>query len=64
MMAIDVILSVQYNGGSLPDIILLAQGYCHYWRTHLNAMKRLYFVLLAYETTIYTCSRMSLRACR
>ena len=34
-------LSVQYNGESLPDIILLTQGYYHYWGTHLNAMKRL-----------------------
>ena len=39
-MAINV--SVQYNGGSLPDIIMLTQGYYH-WGTHLNAMKRLYF---------------------
>ena len=30
--------SVQYNGGSLPDIILLTQGYDHYWGKHLNAM--------------------------
>ena len=36
-MAINV--SVQYNGGSLPDIILLTQGY-YSWGTHLNAMKR------------------------
>ena len=32
-------VSVQYNGGSLPDIILLTQGYYH-WGTYLNAMKR------------------------
>ena len=37
-MAINV--SVQHNGGSLPGIILLTQGYYH-WGTHLNAMKRL-----------------------
>ena len=43
MMAINVSVSVQYNGGSLPDIILLAQGFYRYWRTHLNAMRRLYF---------------------
>ena len=36
-MAIDV--SVQYNGGLLPDIILLAQRYYHRG-TRLNAMKR------------------------
>ena len=35
-MAINV--GVQYNGGSLPDIIVLTQGYYH-WGTHLNAMK-------------------------
>ena len=36
-MAINV--SVQYNGGLLPDIILLTQ--CYYHRgTPLNAMKR------------------------
>ena len=36
-MAINV--SVQYNGGLLPDIILLTQ--CYYHRgTHLNAIKR------------------------
>ena len=36
-MAINV--SVQYNDGSLPDIILLTQGYYHHRGTHLNAMK-------------------------
>ena len=36
-MAINI--SVQYNGGLLPGIILLAQGYYH-WGTRLNAMKR------------------------
>ena len=36
-MAINV--SVQYNGGLLPDMILLTQ--CYYHRgTRLNAMKR------------------------
>ena len=40
IMAINV--SVQFNGGSLPNIILLTQGYYH-CGTHLNAMKRLYF---------------------
>ena len=29
--------SVQYNGGLLPDIILLTQG-CYQWGTHLNTM--------------------------
>ena len=40
-MAINV--SVQYNGGLLPDIILLAQ--CYYHRgTRLNAMKRVLYL--------------------
>ena len=30
-------ISVQYNGGFLPDIILLIQGYYH-WGTRLNTM--------------------------
>ena len=37
-MAINV-GSVQYNGGLLPDIILLTQSYYHR-ETRLNAMKR------------------------
>ena len=44
-MAIDV--SVQYNGGLLPDIILLTQ--CYYHRgTCLNAMKR-FCICRAYD---------------
>ena len=31
------IISVQYNGEFLPDIILLTQGYYH-WGTRLNTM--------------------------
>ena len=31
------IISVQYNGRFLPDIILLTQGYDH-WETQLNTM--------------------------
>ena len=38
-MAINV--NVQYNGGLLPDIILLTQCYLHRG-TRLNAMKILY----------------------
>ena len=30
-------ISIQYNGGFLPDIILLTQGYYH-WGTRLNNM--------------------------
>ena len=37
-MAINV--SVHYNGGLLPDIILLTQCHYHCWGTRLNAMKR------------------------
>ena len=37
-MAIDI--SVQYNGGLLPDIILLTQGYYHRG-TRLNTVYRL-----------------------
>ena len=43
-MAIDV--SVQYNGGLLPGIILLTQQ-CYYHRgTHLKAMKRFWICSL------------------
>ena len=38
-MVINVV-SVQYNGGFLPDIILLTQCYYHNRGTRLNAMKR------------------------
>ena len=30
-------ISVQYNGGLLPDILLLTQGY-YYWGARLNTM--------------------------
>ena len=30
-------ISVQYNGGFLPNITLLTQGYYH-WKTRLNTM--------------------------
>ena len=36
-------ISVQYNGGFLPDIILLTQGYYN-WGTRLNTM---YLALVA-----------------
>ena len=42
-MAINV--SVQYNGGLLPDIILSIQGYYHRG-TRLNAIKRFCFCSL------------------
>ena len=37
-------LSVQYNGGLLPDIMLLTQGY-HHRGTRLNAMHAEVFCL-------------------
>ena len=40
-MAIDV--SVKYNGGLLPDIILLTQC-CYHRGARLNAMKRFVFL--------------------
>ena len=46
-MAIDV--SVQYNCGYLPNIILLTQVYS-YWGTHSKYFEEIVF--LAYETTI------------
>ena len=45
-MAINV--SIQYNGGLLPDIILLTQRYFHQV-TRLNAMKK--FLIAAYDPT-------------
>ena len=41
-MAINV--NVQYNGGLLPDIILLTQCYLHHRGTCLNAMKRILYL--------------------
>ena len=49
-MAINV--SVQYNGGLLPDIILLTQGYYH-WGTRLNTMYCSGFVFTAYVIVYY-----------
>ena len=37
-MVINIII-VKYNGGFLPDVILLThQGYYHHWGTRLNTM--------------------------
>ena len=47
-MAINV--SVRYNGGLLPDIMLLTQGYYH--RVTCSMPCR-YFVFAAYETVCY-----------
>ena len=43
-MAINV--RVQYNGGLLPDIILLTQWYHHNRGTRLNAINRFYICSL------------------
>ena len=55
-------ISVQYNGGFLPDIILLTQGYYH-WGTRLNTMQWLCIyspcnsiLLLPYVMVYYTVS--------
>ena len=49
-MAINIIISVQYNGGLLPDIILLMTQ-CYYHRgIRLNAI-RVAFVFAAYDPT-------------
>ena len=37
-------ISVQYNGGLLPDIILLTQG-CYQWGTRLDTMLLLLLLL-------------------
>ena len=40
----NVELSVQYNGGLLPDVILLTLCYFHHRGTRLNAMKRFWII--------------------
>ena len=49
-MAINI--SVQYNGGLLPDVILLTQGYCPEG-TRLNTMYGSGFVFEANVTVYY-----------
>ena len=48
------IISVQYNGGFLPDIILLTQGYYHRG-TRLNAMKRICIYSLCSSILLLSC---------
>ena len=52
-MAIDVVISVQYNGGLLPDIMLVLLTQCYYHRgTRLNTMKSFFLSLFAtYDPT-------------
>ena len=47
-------ISVQYNGGLLPDIMLLTQDYYHYWRTRLNTMQWLCIYSLCSSILITT----------
>ena len=54
-MAINV--SVQYNGGLLPDIILLTQCYFHRG-TRLNAMKKFY-ICSRDRTHVPTCQKVT-----
>ena len=51
-MAINV--SVQYNGGLLPDIILLTQGYYHNKGTRLKAMNRFCICSLRSHLSVLT----------
>ena len=55
-------ISVQYNGGFLPDIILLTQGY-YQWGTRLNTCSG--FVLTAFVMYITTtmCDGVLHRLC-
>ena len=46
-------ISVQYNGGLLPDIILLTQGY-YQWGTRLNTTYGSGFVFIAFVMYITT----------
>ena len=48
-------ISVRYNGGPLPDIILLTQG--HYqWGTRLNTCSGFVFIVfVTYITTTIMC---------
>ena len=46
-------ISVQCNGGLLPDIILLTQGY-YQWGTRLNTIYRSGFVFIAFVMHITT----------
>ena len=47
-------ISVQYNGGFLPDIILLTQGYYH-WGTRLNTMQWLCIYILCNSILLLPC---------
>ena len=52
-------ISVQYNGGFLPDIILLTQGYYH-WRTRLNTMQWLCIYQLVFIAYVIEVSNIIL----
>ena len=51
-MAINISVLVEYNGGFLPDIILLTQGYYH-WGTLLNTIYHRGFAFIAYVIVYY-----------
>ena len=48
-------ISVQYNGGFLPDITLLTQGYLHR-DIRLNTMKKLCICSLCYLEVYWPCA--------
>ena len=52
-MAINIILSVQYSGGLLPDIVLLTQGYYNTIEELVQIPACRGFVFTAYETVYY-----------
>ena len=54
IMVLSVLVSM-YNGGLLPDIILLTQGYYHRG-TRLNAMKRFCICILRSHLSVLTFS--------
>ena len=56
-MAINV--SIQYNGGLLPDIILLTQCYYHHRGTRSNAMKRFCICSLLSHPNVLTFSSLT-----
>ena len=50
---------VQYNGGFLPGIMLLAQCYYHHRRTRLNSMERFCICSLGSNLNVLTFSPLT-----
>ena len=48
-----IYISVQYNGGLLPDIILLTQDYYYHRGIRLNTMQWLCLYSILYVTVYY-----------